>query len=149
MKLKLVSWLIFIITVVYVIAIYNDLPAEVPAHFDLQGNPNRYDGKGTFFGILGVELFVLALFHFVSKMNPENMNYPVQLTQENKEFQIKNNQITLNGIGLLIAMLFLSIVRYMHQKTINPDYSMITVDIILISLFTFTGWRVYLSIRNK
>ncbi|SOE21925.1 Protein of unknown function [Spirosomataceae bacterium TFI 002] len=149
MKLNYVSWTIFLITVIYVVFIYGGLPDKVPAHFDLQGNPNRYDGKGAFWGILGIELFVLGIFQLVSKMDPEAMNYPVKLTKENKEFQFKNNQITLQGMGVLIALLILSIVRYMHQKTINPDYPMIIVDILIVSIFVFTGWRIYLSVKNK
>jgi uncharacterized membrane protein len=149
MKLKYISWTIFLITIAYVISFYGDLPDKVAAHFDLDGNPNRYDGKSVFIVMLFIELFVLGLFEVVSNMDPNAMNHPVKLTEENKAFQIKNTLATLHGIGVFVAILMLSIVRYMHQKTINTHYPMIMVNIVLVAMFVFIGWRIYLSFRHQ
>ena len=59
------------------------LPARVPVHFDLAGNPNRWDSPSSFvfIPIIGAALY---LFLTLIARAPLMFNYPVTVTEENR-----------------------------------------------------------------
>ena len=92
--------------VMYLVATWGNLPERVPIHFNAQGIPDRYGKKGSFLlePILG--LLILALLMFCQRF-PQWWNYPVAVTEENREriFEIASKMmsvIKLLSIGVCL-----------------------------------------------
>ena len=62
----------------------NHLPDRIPTHFDLNGNPNGWGSPSSliFLPILSLVLFV---FLRVIARFPSNFNFPVEVTEANRE----------------------------------------------------------------
>src|SRR4051794_27345532 len=74
--------LVLIVVSIHVACYYPKLPDSIPAHFDIAGQPNRYDSKATVVGIyLGVSYGIVLLLGVTSwwlpKVSIDHMNLPV------------------------------------------------------------------------
>lgn len=71
--------------VIYLRAVWGSLPERVPIHFTWQGIPDRYGKRGSllFEPVLG--LLVLILMMFCEHIPAEWCNFPVEVTEENRE----------------------------------------------------------------
>ena len=61
---------------------YNQLPDQIPYHYNFHGQPNAYSGKDFIWLLPLVGLVLYVLLSFVSRY-PHTFNYPVQITREN------------------------------------------------------------------
>ena len=93
-------------SVMYLVATWGNLPERVPIHFNAHGIPDRYGKKGSLLlePILG--LLILALLMFCQRF-PQWWNYPVEVTEENREhiFEIASKMmsvIKLLSIGVCL-----------------------------------------------
>jgi len=62
---ELILWIIIIIPFVYLAMVWKNLPARVPTHFDLAGNPNDWSDKTSLpamIGAMGIGSYLLMLF---------------------------------------------------------------------------------------
>ena len=88
-KLRTVTSVICLIMifayVVYLQVTWSSLPERVPIHFNFQGIPDKYGKKGSLFfePILG--LLILGLMMFCEHIPRDWCNFPVEVTEENKE----------------------------------------------------------------
>jgi uncharacterized membrane protein len=66
---------ILLLPAAYLAYIYPTLPASVPVHFGLNGNPDRYGTKGEFSGVvyilMGVSAFAYLLLKFIPAIDPK------------------------------------------------------------------------------
>ena len=92
--------------VMYLVATWGNLPERVPIHFNVHGIPDRYGKKGSLLlePILG--LLISALLMFCQRF-PQWWNYPVEVTEENREhiFEIASKMmsvIKLLSIGVCL-----------------------------------------------
>jgi len=87
---------------------YRDLPEIIPTHYNLQGEPDGYGGKGILFIFPVISVFLFFIFS-LAKRFPQFLNVPWQLTKENLLRQIDHVQkflMILKGILLLMLTLF-------------------------------------------
>ena len=59
-----VLWALIILPYIYLATIWNELPAQVPTHFNMAGNPDDWSGKTTLLflpGALGLGIYFLML----------------------------------------------------------------------------------------
>ncbi len=59
------------------------LPARVPLHFDLAGNPDGWGTPATLLYFPGIAVFIYLLFTVVTRF-PSAFNYPVRVTPQNR-----------------------------------------------------------------
>jgi immunity protein, SdpI family len=68
-------WLVVIIPVIYLALVWNSLPDKIAMHFDLQGNPDKYDSKNQFVWfsmmIIAVSIGVYLLLINVWRIDPK------------------------------------------------------------------------------
>jgi len=72
-KREIIFWVLLIIPFVYVAYIWNALPATIPIHFGIDGEPNGWAGKWGIFIIPVMAVFIYLLFLFISKIDPKRM----------------------------------------------------------------------------
>jgi uncharacterized membrane protein len=86
--LEVVSIILIALNLYILIRYYNTLPDTIPKHFNGAGVPDAFGNKS---GILFIPILVLGmyiLFTVLSKF-PQAYNYPMEINEENAEFQYK------------------------------------------------------------
>ncbi|MDD4969203.1 MAG: SdpI family protein [Paludibacter sp.] len=60
-----ILWILILLPLVYLSTLWNDLPEQIPTHFDLSGNPNGWSDKNELIFLLaslGIGTYLLMLF---------------------------------------------------------------------------------------
>lgn len=82
---SVICFLMIFAYVIYLQAVWSSLPERVPIHFDLHGVPNRYGKRGFLFFEPILALLILGLMMFCENIPQDWCNFPVEVTEENKE----------------------------------------------------------------
>ena len=96
--------------IVYLIAVWGNLPEQIPRHYDSAGNITRYGGKGAVFVVPIINLiffFVISLF----ELFPKAWNTGVKVTAENKErvYRIIRNMLVTIKFSMVFTFAFVSV----------------------------------------
>lgn len=99
---------------------YKILPQSIPIHFNLEGKPDHFGNKrfAFLFPILGLLLFVG--FYFLNLV-PEKANYPVDITEGNKNTQFFIGVLFSKWMLLLVLLLFINIQDYMFRYSFDEN----------------------------
>jgi hypothetical protein len=95
-------------------AYWPELPVRLPTHFGLSGQPDAWGGRGSFWFLPIVGVFLYALMMVVYRY-PQFCNYPVQLTEANVERQYRLARSMLQWLKAEILWLF----WYLEWQTIQ------------------------------
>jgi len=130
-------WALIILPYVYLSTIWDKLPARVPTHFNLQGNPDDWSGKSTLLFIpgamcLGIYLLMLVIPFLDPKKKIQQMGskyynlrlmlaffmsiLSIYLLYISEAGSLKNPNMLLALIGGLFAMLG------NYFQTVRPNY---------------------------
>jgi uncharacterized membrane protein len=160
------SFLILILTAIYVIFQYGRLPDEIPQHFNIAGEPDAWGGKGFLIGLLVLygfilsQAFILNYFLIISQKPKESMqfvNMPFIKKESLTETQVKmmkrNMARMLAMINLLISfmfswMLYRTIQTAMERESGLGSGIMIFILIILLLPFYYI-WKTYRIAKGR
>ena len=73
-KKQAAAWVLSLLPLVMIAAVYRRLPAEVPMHWDLDGAVD-YGAKAQLWVIAATAPVLEAMFCFLPKIDPKNKNY--------------------------------------------------------------------------
>jgi uncharacterized membrane protein len=104
-----IGYLNFFGSIIFLIAVWNSLPDQVPAHFNIQGEVNRYGSKFELLILPGISLFILLFLQTFEKF-PEMHNYPERLNETNAAQFYLHSRKLLNQIKNICLILFALIV---------------------------------------
>jgi hypothetical protein len=81
---------------VYLAAIWIKLPAQIPVHFNIMGQPDRWGSRDSIFSLFGVMAALYAGLSILQRF-PHIYNYPFGLTPQNvyRQYQLARQLITL------------------------------------------------------
>lgn len=107
-RIEFLSWVFLVILIALPLYFYNQLPDEIPMHFDINGKPDRYDEKGSLFLMPGIGV---ALFFFLNMINkyPHTFNYLTKITEDNARAQYTNATKMTRWINFVITIMFVVI----------------------------------------
>jgi uncharacterized membrane protein len=125
LKKEIIFWVLIVLPVLYVLYVWNQLPAQVPIHFNIHGEPNGWTGKPGIFILPGVNLFIYLLLLFLPEIDPKKMSY---------EFFRSN----LHKIRLLLTA-FLSVITFLATNAAVTGHIGHLVSALLLLLFTLLG----------
>lgn len=98
-KQEAIIWLILLIPIVCIAYYYNQLPQQVPTHFDLNGQPDSYGSKWIMPIVNIIAYFLLLIVPF---FDPKRSNYQLFA---NSYFKIRLLlALFLSGIATLITL---------------------------------------------
>jgi len=82
--LKTVGFLLLVGMIVFVYTQWNQIPQQVPMHYNAMGEIDRLGSK---YGILFLPAISILLYTFITVVSffPQIWNVPVKITDENKE----------------------------------------------------------------
>ncbi len=115
----------------YVIMEYNSLPDQIPAHFDLEGNPTRYDTKNIIWLIPCMVTLMHVVITIVSSI-PHKHNYLVEITEENAFAQYQLSARLTRTMKLSVALVFFMIVWEMAQAGHNRPLELGSMSIVVM-----------------
>lgn len=125
---------------------YKSLPQVIPTHFDVEGKADNFGNKKWFFftPILSIIFYIGILFLIRS---PESANFPVEITDENRDVQFFIMNFFIRWLFLLIGLIFLNNQDFTFRYAFDEDtkakvpFSTMLLSIIgsLIAVFIITA----------
>ena len=84
---------------------YNELASEIPQHFGLDGQPDRYGSKTMVWLLPGLGILLYGGMWYLNKF-PYIFNYTRTITQENAERQYRLARRMMRSLNTFIAITF-------------------------------------------
>jgi len=140
-KIFLIVILLMLIPVIYLASIWNSLPATLPMHFDLQGQPDRYGNKSEVIILIAVLSLVAILVFFL--LSYVHRFAPKMASVENKDrmqkiavfivafivvvecwllYVIQKGELAFSIKFILIAVCLLFAVIGNYMPNMKPNY---------------------------
>jgi len=115
--LNLVALAAFLVIIIYIIAIWTELPVRIPNHYNGAGEVDGWGGKGSL--LIPIIIGILIWFGIsVLERFPQIHNYPVKVTEENRR-RLMHNSVMMLSVTKNIILLYLS---YMTWRTVQDAY---------------------------
>jgi len=109
---ELILWIIIIIPFIYLAMVWKNLPAQVPTHFDLAGNPNDWSDKTSLpamIGAMGIGSYLVMLF--IPYFDPKK-----KIAQMGEKYYSLRLMMTLFMSAISFYLLYVS-----NKGEINPN----------------------------
>jgi uncharacterized membrane protein len=144
-----VTWILLIVLWILPIVFYQDLPEQIPSHFNASGNVDDLGGKNTLF-LLGAIATLMAIILTILNRHPHKFNYLVNITTDNAAFQYRNAMRMVRLVRLSIVLVFLMIVIFillMSTGSIrDPGPGPLVLLVLLVQLPVF--YLLYKSVKR-
>jgi len=129
--LEIIGLLLIIGMIIFVCVRYNQLPEQIPGHYNAKGEINRWGNKSEIF-IVPIVSTLLYAFITIITFFPEAWNIPIKITDKNKEavYCCVRNFIIFTKIEML-GMFFYITFFMAYSKPIPASFT----SIILVTLF--------------
>lgn len=116
----IVNFILLIVLWWITIKNYKVLPPVIPTHFDLEGKADRFGNKKFIF--LMPVFGTVAYLGFLIVLNyPEAVNFPVQITDQNKDHQISIMMFFMKWLLMLVLIILLNNQDYMIRYSFNEN----------------------------
>jgi len=126
----------------YTILNFRKLPEIIPIHFDLEGKPDNYGAKYFIFLLP----FVGSLIYFFLSFNIKEINnYPVEITQENKEIQLSIGMMAVKSIIANVLFIFFTFQKRIVEIAVHQKDKKIPVISLISGLFGIIGFFIILA----
>ncbi|MFJ7669148.1 DUF1648 domain-containing protein [Lysinibacillus sp. NPDC097195] len=96
---------LFIVSIVFIISQFGNLPEEIPAHFNGAGEVDRWGSKIEVFILPGIGLIMWIFLGLLEKA-PHLHNYPTRLNEGNVEAFYLNSRKLCNELKNFSVILF-------------------------------------------
>lgn len=121
-----IIWLLMAIPVVYFLLVYNQLPQQIPIHFNIHGQPDNWTSKASFiFYLLGMTLGVYLVIVLVPLIDPKK-----RILQMGRKFYALKLILMafMSGLALVI------IISAKNQQIVSSRFIWLFVAVLLIVL---------------
>jgi uncharacterized membrane protein len=136
--LHLISILLLIGLWVYVLIQYNLLPDSIPTHFNLKGEVDSFGAKWTIMAVPIIATVLYLLIHFTSQ-DKSKLNYPIKLTDTNKEkiYAIIEEFIAIIKFMLVVIFSTIAFVTCQTAQSNVLSTSIVLIEAGVLFLFVF------------
>ena len=108
---KVLKYLLMVAPFLMILAVYSKLPAEVPMHWNIHGEIDRYGSKNELFLLAGINIFLGAFMSGIAKIDPKQKNYA--------KFQETYDWIIICTLGFMTALMAVVLVETMQPGTMD------------------------------
>jgi uncharacterized membrane protein len=105
---EIVAAVALISLAVYLFSIWTKLPAQIPVHFNIMGQPDRWGSRNSFFPLFGIMVALYAGLSILQRF-PHIYNYPFGLTPQNvhRQYQLARQLLTLIKTEIVCCFVFI------------------------------------------
>lgn len=113
-----------------------DLPAEIPKHYDFSGSPDDYGDKSGLWTLplVGTALYAFCMFF---ARRPRLLNYGVTITPENALRQYENAARLIRTLSVFLAGLFVFLTLQTVRVALGNADGLGWYSVVLILLGSF------------
>ena len=108
---KFLKYFLMIAPILMILAVYSKLPAEVPMHWNIHGEIDRYGSKNELFLLAGLNVFLGAFMSVIAKIDPKQKNYT--------KFRETYDWIMIWTLGFMTAIIAVILVETMQPGTMD------------------------------
>lgn len=135
-KTLLLQWLITIIPVIYYLSLWNQLPAEVPTHYDFNLRPDDFHSKGFMLGVL-IFMGLVIVGSSAMILNGNSIDPKRKIESANPIINITSWAVTI-FISLIMFLIVIMTKNYSIQQPIESFEKIIFI--ILCVFFICLGF---------
>lgn len=156
-KTKKTDYLLEIISAMATIALialpliyYNQLPDEIPTHFNVKGEADGFGSKVLIWVLTLVGLILYLALTYMNRI-PHKFNYPVEITEDNAYYQYKNAIKLVRTVKLfsVLVMLFITYKSITFGLEESDGLGVYFLPLFLLIIFGTLAIYVVAAIRNK
>lgn len=146
-----ISLLLIVFTLVYLLMHYNQLPEEIPRHFNHSGEPDGMGKRSMIWVIFGIQVLLFAGLYGLTKV-PHLLSTTEKITEANAPRLYAQGTLMLRVTNMLCVVLFGSIIYQTIQvatgewRTIN---NLLTWTLIGLATFLPMLLALYFHRQNK
>ncbi|MGI6180536.1 MAG: SdpI family protein [Agathobaculum sp.] len=126
-KMQIFAWVLAVLPLVLVAAVYSRLPAEIPMQWDFGGQV-RYGAKWQIWGVAGLAPVMAVLFSVLPVVDPKKRNY--------RKFRVSYDLFQVLMMLFLLAMVGICVTEALWPDTVNVSMA---VCLLCSLLFVFLG----------
>lgn len=126
-----------VFVIIYLKAIWNDIPEIIPTHFGFSGAPDAYGNKTSLFIIIGICTGLHIILALLSKV-PKCYNYPVSVTEENAEALYKAGRQLILLIDLEMSFMLNILTWQSVQAAMGNREGVSAGMVVAVIIITFT-----------
>ncbi len=140
----------FVIWFGWLFSVFNQLPETIPIHFNAAGEADGWGKKMTIWLLPMIALFSVGMMLAVPSFNSKYINYPVAITEENKDRQrhLMILFIRLLAIVIMGIMVYISYVS-VQQALERPSPHMVYIWLFMGAIFGLMIWYIMQAKRLK
>lgn len=97
---------------------YPQLPASIPFHFNISGNPDSWGSKNLIFLLPAIAIGLFFVIRYLMRF-PHLIIYPVTITEENKARQEKLAVFYVESVNTSVALLLLVLLYFQMQIALS------------------------------
>lgn len=130
--MKILKWILCVLTVLSTLIMLFILPDTVPVHFDISGAPDRWGSK---FELLILPVVLIACASLMDPMAKAYRKKAEDAENEKEKAEHLSNAKVLNVTSVITMCLFFAMniaTLYTTYVHVNPDNSLPTIDILKV-----------------
>ena len=136
--------------IVLPIYFFNDLPSQIPKHFNALGQVDSYGNRGIIWLLPAIGLFLYVGMTILNKF-PFAFNYPTKVTNENAErlYTLGTRTVRLLKIIVVLSFFFLNFKTIQIALNKSTEIGKFYLPIFLAVLTILIGTMIYKMTKNK
>lgn len=143
--LTTIGGLILLASSIFVIANWGQMPDQIPTHFTITGEPDAYGGK-PMLGFLVVISWVMFITLTISVKFPRMWNFPVEVTDENREVLFAIARFMMEILKFLTSILMSVILM---ATALSLELSAVVMGSLFVAIIATIAVCMYLMYKNK
>lgn len=159
--IDLVSFSLLLFMIVYVVFTFGHLPEEIPRHFNEDGDPDAWGGKGMLLVLLVIHFFILTqswvfnYFLFIAPDDPRELSHFInipsvkkdELTYEQVEAIRQTLARMMATLNVLISFLFAYMIHGSIQTALGNQNGLgvapLIIVTVLVAVVCYPLWKIY------
>lgn len=136
----------FFIAAVFLALHYQELPDKVATHFRINGEANGFSDKSMLIFFLGIIAVMIIIFQ-VSLRFPGMWNFPIQITDGNREIVYRLGKYMLEMMQVIISVSFSAMLVLMSLQKNIPSW----LTYVLLGVLIGGGliWTIVICVKGK
>lgn len=131
--------MIILVTTVYVVIHWQDIPDIIPGHYQIDGKIDRYGNKSELWILIAIS-WIMFLGLSGLTLLPGIWNIPVSIENNNKEKIYHITLYLIETMNFILTCVFCFLILYTIMGYHLPLFFILYVPLIFITILCFSLW---------